>query len=257
VSIFDRLMGGVSKPQPVVHAGQGSGVPPTRQDIRPNLPGDQQPNISADPRGGTPPNGGSVPNVQQDPISPLDQFKDIWKTTGTDGKTPVDPFSQPLLQADPKKFAEAASKMNFAQGIDPALLQKATSGDVEALMQVINTASQQAFLAAGTLSTQMVEGATQTNNKRLNSSMEEKFKEFMLKQQRSDNPVLQHPSAAPMLDLAKQQLMRQHPDKSAEQIQQLAENYLVTWAGELKGQETASKNKGAVVVDNQDFSEWG
>ena len=222
----------------------------------------QQPN--ADPNKiaqqlpGTSGNGTANPtDPAAPPISPLDVHKDIWNTPQLkDGQQPVDPFAQPLLSTDPAKLTEAARKMNFAQGIDPALVQKALSGDPQALLTAINTASQNAFLAASQLTTQVTEGAVTANNKRVDSVLENKFKEYLVQQQRSDNPVLQHPAAAPMLDLAKKQLMQTHPDKSPTEIHRMAEGFLSDFASTLTTAKTntaASKNG---VADPSDFSGW-
>lgn len=198
------------------------------------------------------------PNKANEAISPLDAHKDIWQTpTPKDGQQPVDPFSQPLLSTDPAKLAEAARKMNFAQGIDPALVQKALAGDPQALLAAINTASQNAFLAASNLTTQVTEGAVSTNNKRVDSVLEKKFTEFMLNQQRSDNPVLQHPAAQPMLDMAKKQLLAKHPDKSPAEIHKMAEGFLSDFASTLQGNTSNAGSSSKSGPDPYDFSNFG
>lgn len=204
-----------------------------------------------------PPNNQSNPTTPPEPISPLDAFKDLWKTTTPNGKAPTDPFAQPLLNADPAKLAEATSKLNFSSAVPEDVLKKALAGDHTALAQAINIAAQQAFLASSTLSTQMVEGATKTNNGRMDSVLEAKFKNYLVNNERSENPVLQHASAAPMLDLAKRQLLTQHPDKSPQEIQAMAENYLVSFGQELMGQKQKNEAKAANPgPDGFDFSNY-
>lgn len=201
-------------------------------------------------------NGDPNPVDPNAPISPLDQYKDIWQTPTTkDGQQPVDPFSQPLLSTDPTKLAEAARKMNFAQGIDQAQVQKALSGDPQALLAVINTVGQNSFLAASQLTTQVTEGAVSTNNKRVDSVLEDKFKRFMLEQQRSENPIFNHAAAQPMLDLAKRQLMSKHPDKSPAEIHKMAEGFLSDFASTITGG-AAQEKQSAKGPDAMDFSGW-
>lgn len=247
-------------PQPVVHQ-QGNAAPGVNQQQpqpQPN-PNDRVPqnNPGGDPNNGVPPNNSSQPT--KDPIiSQLDQFGDLWKTPAVDPKAPVDPLTQPLLSYDPAKFATEARKMNFTQGLDPALITKALGGDAQALMDVINHSTQNAFISASQLSTNLVEGAAKTNNSRLEPRFEKQFKEFMLTQSRTEDPVMQHPAVAPMLDLAKRQLLSQHPDWNAQQVHQAAEQYVTEFATAFTG----NKNRKAEQVnsnvdDPQDFSKWG
>lgn len=235
--------------QPIAHV-QGNAQQPA-----PN-PNDrvQQNNPGADPNA-VPGNNGSKPTV--DPtISQLDQFGDLWKTPVADPKA-VDPLTQPLLNYDATKFAVEARKMNFTAGIDPALVSKALGGDAQALMDVINHSTQNAFTAASQLSTNLVEGAAKTNNSRLTPLMQSKFKEFMLEQSRTDNAVMQHPSVAPMLDLAKRQLLAKHPEKTASEIHSLAEQYVQDFATAMSA-DTTRRTQQSSRPSNEptDFSSW-
>ncbi len=222
----------------------------------------QQNNPNADPRNGVPPSGTAQPTNQQEPISPLDQFKDVWQPRKDEKGNVIsepNPLAQPLLTTDPAKFAEAARKMNFTSGIDPAVATKALAGDVDSLMALINQSSQNAFMAASQLSTNVVENAAKTNNSRFESVLQDKFKEFMVKQERTDNPVLQHEAVAPMLDLAKQQLMRKHPDKTAGEIQGMAEMMLGNFADAYTGNKTqqTQQRENPNQSDPFDFSKFG
>lgn len=255
MGLFDTIRTAVTGgPGPVVHqqgnVQQGNPAGPNPNDRVP------QNNPGADPAI-VPPNGGA--KETKDPvISQLDQFTDLWSTPAVDPKAPVDPLTQPLLTYDAAKFSEQARKMNFAQGIDPALVTKALGGDAQALLDVINTSTQNAFISASQLSTNLVEGAAKTNNSRLEPRLEKQFKEFMLNQNRTENPVMQHKAVAPMLDLAKRQLLSKHPEKSAAEIHQLAEQYVADFASVFtqdKERSTVTKETGN--FDPFDFSKFG
>jgi len=58
------------------------------------------------------------------------------------------PEAAPEFTLDPTALNEAASKLNFTQGISPELMQKALSGDAEAFMQVLNQSNQNTFKTA-------------------------------------------------------------------------------------------------------------
>lgn len=195
---------------------------------------------------GTSANGPAVKTV------PLDEFKDIWQPVKAEDN--VDPFSKPLLTHDPVKLREAVGRMNFAEGIDPALLTKALAGDTTALMQAINAASQKAFEASVGLNSSMIEGSFKTNNERVNSTLPKKIREQQVNSTKSDNPVLNHEAASPMLSMAKQAIMAKNPDLNPSQVQARAEQYLLDFAGSLVGQQEASKTP---TVDPYDFSSMG
>ena len=81
--------------------------------------------------GGTPP--GAAPNGTIPPgapapdpnATPLDAFNELWKNdpnSGAPGNTSV------FGEVDPKKFMEAAGKVDFAKSITPATLQAIQAG---------------------------------------------------------------------------------------------------------------------------------
>lgn len=259
--LFRGRFGGNSSPAPVVHnSGQAQ-----QPQVAPNVkePVGTQHNPAANPTNpaNVPPSGSSNPTSDNTPISHLQPFEKLWDSTatvGADGKPVVDPLSQPLLNTDPAKLAQTARQMDFTNGVDPTLMTKALGGDIEALKQVINGASQNAFIAASTLGQNITENAAKTNNSRLDSAMNERFKQFLVDQQRSDNPVLQHPAVAPVLDLTKQQLTRKHPEKSAGEIQQMAEQYVSGLAEAFTGNKSAAEaTRTGSAHDPSDFSNWG
>lgn len=262
MSIFSDIFSGVknrgASSEPVVHNNPHAanpGQPPNPRDRVPENNPNANPAI-------VPGNNESQPtNKPNEPISPLDTFKDIWQPPKDAKGEPIvqaNPLAQPLITNDPVKFAEQARKMNFAAGLEPALVAKALGGDVDSLMQVLNQTSQNAFMSAAQLSTSMVEGATKTNNSRFESVLEQKFKEYLVGQERTANPILSHEAVSPMLDMAKQQLMRKHPDKSASEIQQMAETMMGNFAEAFTGNKTqkAAEQKGG-AFDPYDFSTYG
>ncbi len=188
------------------------------------------------------------------PILPLDNFKDVWDTPTVDKNAPPDPFASPLLTVDPAAIADRVSKMDFMSGLPADLLTKATTGDTAAFGQVVNTAIQKALAAQIQLSGQIVENAVTKNNDRVNSTLSKRIREVNTNEIRSSNPVLQHPAAAPMLDTLKRQLLSKDPNATPTQIQERAEEMLITFGSALsdnKQQQERPKGK-----DPSDFSSW-
>ena len=242
MSIFDMFRGNSS-------TAVANNAPGNVQ--KPADPKATQANPAADPVN-LPPNGEANPTTDA-PKSPLDEFKNLWDTPKN---APTDPRSQPLLTNDPAKFAAATKQLNFAANIDPQLVTKALAGDPQAFKDAINIAAQEAFAASANFGTQTLEGATQKNNQRTDEVLEKKFKEFMLKQQTTDNPVLNHPATAPILDLTKRQLLAANPGMSPFEIQAKAEQYVQQFAQQFteNSQQKAAAKSGP---DPFDFSNYG
>lgn len=81
--------------------------------------------------------------TRQTEQSDLDVFQQMRDTAL--GKKPE---LAPEFSLDPATLNDAASKLNFTQGISPELMQKAMGGDTEAFMQVLNQTNQNTFKTA-------------------------------------------------------------------------------------------------------------
>lgn len=247
----------IFRPTQQVSSPQGQQMPQGGQQQQQPTPGSSM-QVRNDPTGG----GNNQPggNNSQEPSSPLDNFKDAWKTPDPGkGQPPADPFSQPLFQTDPAKIREAASQMDFMQGVPQELMQKVMAGgDPQALMQLMNYVGQQALATSLHLSTATIEQAGTKIGSRFQEALPGRFKDFQLNSSKPSNPVLEHPAAAPMLKMAKQQFRMSNPDASAEDINAMAENYVMTFAKAIVGDgNSGSQNQGA-GENQQDFNwmEW-
>lgn len=174
--------------------------------------------------------------------NPLDAFKDLFTITENDVKNqPQDPFASPLLTFDPKKFAEAAGKMNFAAAINPELAQKALGGDVNAFMDVINSATRSVFASATQMFTGVMEQAFKKNNGRFDQSLGSKFRDFQLTSQSPTNPAFKHPALAPMLAGVRASISAKYPNLSANEVAQKAEEFFNVMGSVMGGATGASK----------------
>lgn len=167
--------------------------------------------------------------------SPLDAFAKMWETD-PNAKPPVDPWSQPILPTNPADVAKAVSQANMMQGIDPALIQKVNAGnDPAALMELINKVSQNTLLMSTQLVTASVEKAGTTVRDRLNQNMDARFQQYLDKVTPVDNPILNHPGAQNLLQMARQQLRMKNPTASAAEINQQATTYLQEFGNAMHG----------------------
>lgn len=251
-AIFRRPGASDNRGQPVGTPASQPGTPPAA------VPGSSgMPNTQPNPRAGegTPDN----PDLNNtDPSkgkndSPLDAFKDIFTIDPEKEKNrPKDPFSEKLLNLDPKKLGEAASKMDFVRGVDPALVQKALQGDVQSFSAVLNHATRAAFMQSASMVTSLVESAIGKNNERINSVLPDRIRNSMLGFSRPENTALQHPAAQPVLAALKEQVARQMPDLGPEEIARKAEEYFLAMADAV----TAGKKPATDVNDEPKETNW-
>lgn len=100
----------------------------------------------------TNPENQNNPENQSNPAQQQEQVKeqsdlDILQTLRNNA-TNAKPEAAPEFTLDPTALNEAASKLNFTQGISAELMQKALGGDAEAFMQVLNQSNQNTFKTA-------------------------------------------------------------------------------------------------------------
>lgn len=200
------------------------------------------------------------PGQQQKADSPLDAFKALWQDTPESRTQQTDPFSTPLFNMDPTKVNEAIGQINFVGQLDPALVQKAMSGqDPQAFMDVINEVGRKALHTSVQLSTATAEQAGQKLGQRFNTAMPARFRDLQTKSQAPTNPLLSNPAVAPMLDAVRQRLLTQNPDWTPAQVQAKAEEYLSTFASELQNSDPnkAAERKTAAAANQAfDWDTW-
>jgi hypothetical protein len=204
-----------------------------------------------------PTSGSATQQTGQPAPSPLDAWKDMWKTGDNQGQQPTDPFSQPLFNMDSTKLQEAVNKTDFTQGVPPELMQKVMQGgDPQALISLINHVGQQSLSLSVQLSQASMEQAGKTIGKRVNDTLPTKFNEFQLNNTSPTNPVLQDPAAAPMLKMARAQLRMTYPDESASEINKMAEDYIADFAKVVAGGSGPSTNDSGAQKGEMDWNDW-
>lgn len=237
----------VATPQPQSPQGQQPGTPPQGtpgSTMQLNNPAAGNPNPPAT-------------NEPQD-NSPLAPFATLWDTD-PNAKPSVDPWSQPILPTDPAKVQAAAKQMNMLNGIDPTMIQKVMAGnDPQALMDIINAVAQNTLAMSAQLTSASVEKAGTTIKTRYDSGLDARFRDFQDRNLSVENPVLNHPGAQPMLQMARQQIRAKNPTMSPQQVQDEAVKYLMSFAGAMN---TGDPTKQPVPLDNtgtpeQDWSSF-
>lgn len=204
---------------------------PTQQVTVANQPPMAQQNPAAG--GNPPPPGTSLPNAETTPPNPLDGFSTIWQTDPKAAPT-VDPLNQPLLNPDPVKMREAASKLDFVGMLPKELVSRVHAGnDPAAIVELVNAAAQAALAQAAQLSTATVEHAGTRLKDRMLQSLPGRIRDVQIGQTKPSNSVLEHPAAQPMLHIARAAIATKNPHMSPAEINAQAEAYLQGFAEQL------------------------
>jgi hypothetical protein len=201
----------------------------------------QQPGPQVNPNGSGGPAGGQMSNPangnfgdgNQAP-NPMDQ----WMGKLTPSKEVLTAQQQAQQNQNqnifgaltPEQIQQHVSKTNFTQSIDPAKMQAAMGGDVNAFQEVLNSALQAGMAAQIQMTQGMVEHGVKTGNDRLSGTLDSRFKDFSVRSQTAKNPALEHPLAQQFLSGIKKQLMQAQPNMSPQQVQEQAEQMLGDFA---------------------------
>lgn len=156
--------------------------------------------------------------------NPLDAFKNMYDTSTTqEDKAPS--FTLPK-----DKLSQVAQSMDFTKGIDPAVMQKAMSGDAASFMEVIQHTGRAAYEAS-------LEHSSGLTDQYVNSRLEHDSKSFgsKVKAELTQNELgttanFNHPVVKQQLTDTARLLSKQHPDASPQEIATMARNYVTTLA---------------------------
>ena len=195
-----------------------------------------------------PPAGQGLPNQLDPKPQPqgLDKFQDLFKMdAGTGGGAPQTSIYD--IPAD--KVQQLIGGQNFTSGLNPEQVQAALNGDVNAFMQVINTAAQN---AAG-FSLQSTMGALKASSTHERESWEKalpgQFKKLSASDKISEkNPIFRHEAAAPILESLKGAFLSKYPNATPDELADLAQSYLADFVDTVRPsaqptpQQTAAAN---------------
>lgn len=185
-------------------------------------------------------NGGQQGNGQnpqnQPQRNPLDTYSKMFDNPGTDAD------KAPSFTIDPKIMDQVVSSQDFMQGVDPELMQKATSGDMQALVQLIQHTSRNAYRASiehgGMLTDKFVGSRLGFENKSLGSRVKQELTMNSL----SNTPNYQHPVVKRQLTEIAQRLQQANPDATPQEIAEASKKYLSDLAAALNPTEKQEQN---------------
>lgn len=222
MSMFSNILGGNPAPA-AAPAPQGGQSAPGNIPSTSHATGVSNPNAA--PNGTLPGNENANPAA---PATPLDQFNDLWNTA------PVDPNAHKPAgvfgNIDPKKFMEAAGKIDFTKVVTPEQLQAISTGGenaVQAFAAALNAVSQSVYAQSAYASTKIVEQALARSKDNFIAELPQHIKQQTVKENlRADNPIFANPAVQPIISALESQLTVKFPNATAGEITQMAKNYV-------------------------------
>lgn len=202
-------------PEATPAAGTASNNNPQGQPGANNQPGEPKPASIEDTNPNSPAKTGE---------NPLDTYAKLFQNASANSE-----IQAPSFALDPKVIAEVSSKMNFTQGVNPELLQKATSGDAAAMIQLIQEVGRNSYRAALEHTTKLTDThltqRSEFDSKRLEKGVKDHLTSNALSSQ--DNINLNHPVVKAELNRIAKNFAAspEYQDASPQEIAQAAKKY--------------------------------
>lgn len=206
MSFFANMFGGNGQGQ---QQQQPQGQQPSQQQQQQQQPANGN---------GNPQNPGNTnPN---EPGDPTEMFSKIWDN----GQQQED--QSPQFRLDEKILSDVAGKLDFMQGIDQGLMQKALAGDVQSLIDLMTQSQRNQYKQTvqhmGLLTGNFVDQHSAHQSKRVPSMIRDEMVMGTL----TDNGNAQYaPHVRKQLAATAKQFQAAHPDASPAQIAQMAKDY--------------------------------
>ena len=224
-------------PNPGNPAGPGN-IPPAAASTGATTPG-------AAPNGQIPP---TDPNAPADPATAFAQFDKLWENAPTD---PNAPPSGVFGNVDPKKFMEAAGKIDFSRVVTPEQLQSISAGGEAAqaaFAAALNSVAQGVYAQSAFATTKIVEQALNKSKETFLSELPTHIKKQTVTDSlRAENPIFSNPAVQPIISALEAQMTVKYPNATAPEITQMAKQYVEalgsSFAPKPKALDGGPKNK--------------
>lgn len=248
MSFLGRI-GAALSPSPANLSGDQGGGAANNSNMQfgtqPNGANAPNPNPATLP--GTAPTGPNA-NTPSEPVDPFDKYKGMFDTKAN---TDV----APNFTLDEKMLGDAAGQQDFLKGISPELVQKATSGDTTALMQMINEAGRNAYKAALSHSGRLTESFVGAREGYQDRGFSKRVRGEMTVNALTQTPNFKNPVVREQLTRIANDLQAQHPDAAPGEIADMAKDYIMQLSSAIAtpvASTEADKRSRAPV----DFGEW-
>lgn len=207
------------------------------------------PNLSANPD--TTQKDGKMPGTGVTAENPLDVYAKMFENASKNSEAQA-----PEFKLDPKVLDEVSSKMDFAKTVDPALLQKAQTGDASAMMQLMQSVSQNAYKAAlehsSALTGTYLNQRQTFDNDRVNAGVRQQLTHQAL----AGTPNYDHPVIKQELNAKAAQFAKANPDMPPQEIAKAAQKYINDLYSAMNPVDTTKNTDGSVKEKEMDWTKY-
>ena len=210
-----------------------------------NPPPAAKTDLSANPPATGP--DGKMPGTDPNNQNPLDVYSKMFDTANNNSD-----IQAPTLKIDPKVLSEVSGKMDFTKGINGEVLQKATSGDVNALLDIIKTVGQNSYRAAIEHNTALTDTFLTTRGDFEKKSLERGVKSQLTASELSNAPNYNHPVVKAELNRIANQFAAANPDASPQEVAKAAQKYI----SDLQSALNPETKKGSSEEEEMDWSKY-
>jgi len=180
---------------------------------------------------------GKMPGTAELPENPLDSYAKMFENAAKNSD-----IQAPEFKLDSKVVDEVSSKMDFTNGVDQEMMQKALNGDAKALLSVIQSTSQNAYKAAINHGTSLTDTFIKQRSEFDMKSINKGVKTELTTQAMSDAPNFDHPVIKSELNRIASQFARANPDASPQEIAKAAKQYVTDIASALNPSSPANES---------------
>jgi len=189
----------------------------------------------------------TLPNNANDSTTPVDPLAPFAKMYDT----PTQQDTAPQFALDNAALTAAAGSLNFMQGVDPAIMQRAEAGDSKAIMQLIEHAGRQAYQSALSHSSTLTNKFTEAREAFNNKGFSGKVKSELTVNAMTGMANFDHPVVRKELIKVAQDIQRQHPDASPQEVATRAKEYITELSRAVNPSSTTPQSKGT-----QQSTDW-
>lgn len=181
------------------------------------------------------------------PIDPLDVYSKMFDN-------PANKEVAPTFTMDDKVLGDVAKGQDFMRGVDPSLVERATSGDVKALMEMMNEVGRNAYKASLQHGGKLTEGFVTSREGYNEKGFSGKVRGELTVNALTGTPNFNNPVVRKQLTMIANNLQTQHPDASPVEIAQMSRDYITELSKAIApaSETTQQTNKSGPT----DFGAW-
>lgn len=193
-----------------------------------------------------PQQGQQAPQQSQTPQeggSPLDKFNPVADNNPNNQapQTSQAP-AKSIFDTDIEGWGKATTNVDISSGIEPAKVQAALAGDANVFMEILNTVGRNAMNNAAHMATKAAGHGVNSRFDSFKTEMPDMINNHQFSTMWEGDKVMNHPTAAPMVQALTTQFRGQFPQATQPEIQAKVQEYMQQFGGLVNAPQTPTEN---------------